>query len=113
VFVRRVAIRIFNLLKQYSWEYLRASEFISLNQHTELKAILNPKGQLIKVALFASSGNTTFDRIVEKSTKEGVTDPNPPPSAVASDGTIPPEGRQIVIPNKLLQSFAFQEIKQI
>jgi hypothetical protein len=28
VFVRRVAIRIFNLLKQYGWEYLRASEFI-------------------------------------------------------------------------------------
>lgn len=86
VFVRRVAIRVFNLLKQYGWDYLSARDFISLNRFSTIRATMDPSGKFVSLSIEASSGNTGFDRILERSVSEGASDPNPPAAAKAADG---------------------------
>jgi len=86
VFVRRVATRVFNLLKQYGWNYLRNQDFSSLKNFTQIRAVLNPKGDFLRLEFIETSGNQQFDTIVKRSISEGANDPNPPVSAKASDG---------------------------
>lgn len=87
VFVRRVAIRVFHLLKQYGWNYMRASEFQSLRRYTKVRATLSSSGEFVSISLEDSSGNSVFDDLVSKSVREGSSDPNPPPDARTADGT--------------------------
>lgn len=87
VFVRRVAIRVFHLLKQYGWNYMRASEFQSLRRYTKVRATLSSEGDFVAISLEDSSGNSIFDDLVSKSVQEGSSDPNPPPDALTTDGT--------------------------
>ncbi len=87
VFVRRVALRVFTLLKQYSWEFMRAEDFQDLRSDSYIVAVLDAKGKFINAELRSSSGNQQFDNLLNRSVAGGTSDPNPPPAAKAADGT--------------------------
>lgn len=88
VFVRRVAVRVFQILKQSGWERLTASQVRKINTWTKVIGAINLKGELVELKLVTTSGNVYFDQVVKDSVGNGITDPNPPASAVAIDGNI-------------------------
>lgn len=88
VFVRRVAIRVFQYLKKTGWESLSATQVKEIATWVRIIAAINLKGKLVEVKVITTSGSIFFDRVARKSVASGVVDPNPPRSAVAFDGNI-------------------------
>jgi hypothetical protein len=87
VFVRRVAVQVFTLLRSDGWETLRAEDISGAGAFSTVKAILSPKGALLKVLFEGSSGSRRFDEVLSSAVNSGARDPNPPPSAASPDGT--------------------------
>jgi len=88
VFVRRVATQVFTQLRLQGWEVLRSADINSASRDTIVRAILNHKGNLIRVVAENSSGSMKFDNLVRQAAERGATDPHPPPGAISADGTI-------------------------
>ena len=86
VFVRRVAIQVFNEIKDEGWRYLAAHEIRQLKQYSTVIAKLSPEGELLSIQLEESSGVNRFDEALKRSVSKGAHDPHPPPAAAASDG---------------------------
>lgn len=88
VFVRRVALQVFSELRNSGWERLSAHDIRSLVNHSRVRAVLSPQGNLLRISLEDSSGSNRFDGVVLDAARKGSRDPHPPPDAVASDGNI-------------------------
>jgi hypothetical protein len=88
VFVRRVAVRIFQILKQSGWERLSANEVRSIRDWSYVKASMNLKGELLNVTLHGTSGSIHFDGVLKDAVTRGMPDPHPPKEAIADDGNI-------------------------
>ncbi len=87
-FVKRIATQVFSQMRASGLESLNVSEIMKVGGFCTVRAQLSTKGQLLNVAVEDSSGSRRFDGILESSTRAGARDPNPPPEAVAADGTI-------------------------
>jgi len=88
VFVRRVALRVFKQIKGDGWETLRASQVAAINEFALVRAVLSPKGTLLKVQIEGPSGSSAFDLMLKGAVSQSAADPHPPASAVAPDGNI-------------------------
>lgn len=86
VFVRRVAIQVFNKLKASSWNSLSYREIKNLNIPALVTAILNKDGSLKKVIINKESNSNRFNNTIKEAVKYGANDPHPPISALATDG---------------------------
>ena len=86
VFVRRVATAVFNKLKALAWSGMDYTEVKKIGGFNEYKAILDKQGKLLKVVKNDSSKSILFDSTLEKAIEISAHDPNPPVSAIASDG---------------------------
>lgn len=87
-FVNRIATQVFSQMRASGLESMNVSEITKVGGFCTVRAQLSTKGQLLNVTVEDSSGSRRFDGILESSTRAGARDPNPPPEAVASDGTI-------------------------
>ena len=87
-FVRRIASQVFSQMRAGGIEALSASEITRAANFSIVRARLSPGGELLSVSLENPSGSARFDDILLKSARAGSRDPNPPPDATASDGTI-------------------------
>ncbi len=88
VFVRRVALRVFQNLRRGGWEAMTARDILRIADKVNVEAILEKNGTLREVNLTVSSGSDAFDQVVVSAIKEGAPDPNPPAAATLDDGTI-------------------------
>ncbi len=88
VFVRRVAIQVFNNLRASGWEHLSAADIRGLSSDTVVKAVMSPAGKLVRVSLENSSGSQRFDDVLASAVTHGARDPNPPKEAALPDGNI-------------------------
>lgn len=88
VFVRRVAQQVFSALRSSGWDSLMASDIQSITRFSTVRAVLNPKGQLISISLETASGSSRFDQVLSIAVKSGARDQNPPLSAALKDGNI-------------------------
>ena len=88
VFVRRVALQVFGILRRMSWSSLSSSQISRLQEFSEVRAIISPKGELIRVEYGASSGLAEFDSLLNEAVKLGAWDKNPPSGAQMPDGNI-------------------------
>ncbi len=86
VFVRRVASLVFSHMRNTGWETLSASDINRISDFSTVRAILDPKGNLIKIIIESSSGSTRFDASLKSAVNSGAHDPNPPKAALAEDG---------------------------
>ncbi len=88
VFVRRVALKVFDALKSSNWsDDPQLSRGIQTDQITII-AVLDQKGKFISAQINESSGLKIFDGSVLAAVRKGAWDQNPPPQAKSSDGTI-------------------------
>ena len=85
-FVRRVAEQVFAQIKSGGFLGLSILELQKLDEPVRFRAILSPKGELMKVEIVFSSKVSSFDEVVKKAVQRGARDPNPPQAALASDG---------------------------
>ena len=88
VFVRRVAVRVFQQIKVDGWDFLRASDINGIQSYVQIHAILNADGTLASVSIASASGSNQFDSIIQGAVQKTVADPNPPAAARARDGKI-------------------------
>jgi TonB family protein len=88
VFVRRVALRVFQALKQSGWESLTAHEIQQIATNVFIQAKLSRDGKLLSVSVQSSSGSRNYDESVKKAVARAAADPHPPAGAEAADGTI-------------------------
>ncbi len=88
VFVRRVATQVFAQLRTVGWEELQALDIRRISDHSTVRAILSPQGEVLKVELLTRSGSDHFDQVLMQAARRGSVDFNPPKGAVASDGNI-------------------------
>jgi hypothetical protein len=88
VFVRRVATQVFGEIRNAGWEVLNASDIHQATRFSTFKAVLSPKGDLLRVEQLSGSGSTRFDGSIESAVRRGARDRNPPPKAAAADGNI-------------------------
>jgi hypothetical protein len=86
VFVRRVAIQVFNYIKQMEWQNLSAEQIASIATSNIVVAVLDRSGKLTSVRLTRASGSGPFDQMLEMAVNKGAHDPNPPLEALAADG---------------------------
>lgn len=86
VFVRRVATQVFGQLRAQGWESLRATDIGAIRDYSVVRAVLSPKGDLLRIEAEGQSGSQFFDEVLLNATRKGARDPNPPKDAVASDG---------------------------
>lgn len=85
-FVRRVAEQVFAQIKSGGFLGLSIAELQRLDGPVRFRAVLSPKGELLRVETIFSSSRTGFDEVVKKAVERGARDPNPPKEAVAADG---------------------------
>jgi TonB family protein len=88
VFVRRVALRVFQALKYSGWESLSARQIQAIEREVLVEAKLSQSGTLLSVKILISSGNSQYDQTVVQAVRQTANDPHPPPGAQAADGTI-------------------------
>ena len=88
VFVRRVATQVFGQLRSSGWANLSFQDIRSIRSFSTVRAVLSPKGKLLKIIVEGTSGNRSFDEVVAEAAQTGAQDPHPPEEAVASDGNI-------------------------
>ncbi|MCB0335247.1 MAG: TonB C-terminal domain-containing protein [Bdellovibrionales bacterium] len=88
VFVRRVAARVFHLVKEYGWSYVKQNDYQSLDNFTLVRASMDRNGKLVEVRFEESSGSTNFDNVLVRAVEGGLGDPHPPSSAALADGNI-------------------------
>lgn len=88
VFVRRVAYRVFNSLREMGWQSLAATHIRAIRQPVIVVAELSPDGAFVNSRIQQPSGSNQFDRLVEAAVRRSVSDPNPPKGAAAADGQI-------------------------
>ena len=88
VFVRRVALQVFGILRRMSWSSLTGHQISKLQQFSEVRAIISPDGKLLKVEFGGSSGVAEFDSLLNEAVKLGAWDKNPPKGAQMPDGNI-------------------------
>lgn len=88
VFVRRVATQVFSQIRLQGWDYLQSGDIASIENFSTVRAILSPKGKLLKVTIEGNSGSARFDDVILKAAQVGALDPNPPKGAEAADGNI-------------------------
>ncbi len=88
VFVRRVATQVFGEIRNTGWQVLSAGDVNRVSQFSTFRAVLSLEGKLLRVEPLSGSGSPRFDSAIERAVKLGARDQNPPPAAVASDGTI-------------------------
>ncbi len=86
VFVRRVAVRVFNQIKQDGWRNLSRGDIKSISQYCFIEAVLDKSGNLEDLFLKKGSGSPRFDNMLKTAVRKSVKDPHPIPSAVAEDG---------------------------
>lgn len=87
-FVRRVAVQVFTQLRTQGWETLNIREVQQISGFATVEAVLSPDGKFMRCRILESSGNPSFDSVVDQSVKAGARDPNPPEGARADDGLI-------------------------
>ena len=87
VFVRRVAIQVFNYIKQLEWQNLSAQQIAMMATSSMVVAVLDRQGNFQSLRLVQASGSTAFDGMLESAVGKGAHDPNPPAEALAEDGT--------------------------
>jgi hypothetical protein len=88
VFVRRVALRVFESIKSKGWQYLSASDIRGIADYGTIRAVITPKGALKKVIIESPSGSTKFDVMLNQAVTSSTSDPHPPADAAAADGNI-------------------------
>ncbi len=86
VFVRRVANQVFGALRRTSWAKLSAPEVEAIRKYGRVRAVLSPKGKLMRVEVLDGSGSILFDELLNDSVEIGANDQNPPKEALAPDG---------------------------
>ena len=86
VFVRRVASAVFSHIRSTGWETMRAGDLNNISDYCTIHAVLNEKGDLIKITIEGPSGSPRFDETIKIAVKSGANDPNPPKAAMAEDG---------------------------
>lgn len=88
VFVRRVALQVFGILRRLNWSEVSFSQVFRQTDFVTVYARMSKEGTLLGVELGTSSGVQSFDKVLLKAANEGTWDQNPPPSAAAEDGNI-------------------------
>jgi len=88
VFVRRVGLQVFGLLRTKNWQQLPRGEVQRVRDVSLIKVVMSPDGKLMSASLLDSSGSRVFDRLSLGATEEGAWDNNPPKGARAADGNI-------------------------
>lgn len=86
VFVRRVATQVFAAMRANGLELLSIPDLQNAREMNFVRAVLSPKGDLIKVTIEDSSGSGRFDEVLLSAVKNGAKDKNPPKDAAAADG---------------------------
>ena len=86
VFVRRVATNVFGQIRQSGWETMSPGDVRRIGEFASVRAVLSPKGELLRVSLETSSGSKRFDEVLVSAVKAGARDPNPPVAAKSDDG---------------------------
>ena len=79
-------MQVLAALRSEGWDSLRPQDVLDISGYTTVRAVLSPKGDLIKVVLEGSSASVRFDEVVLSAAKHGAADRNPPKEAVAPDG---------------------------
>ena len=87
-FVRRIATQVFSQMRAGGIEAMSGPEITRVGNFAVVRARLSKTGELLGVSLEGPSGSSRFDDILLKSARAGSRDPNPPPDAAASDGSI-------------------------
>ncbi len=82
VFVRRVALQVFNELKNRAWKQLNFEEIQSIIGNATVIAKLDPKGNLLSAQLISNSGSKIFNDLIYLAVKDKARDPHPPESAL-------------------------------
>ena len=88
VFVRRVALQVFSALRNSNWYEVGGMQSGFETGEVTIRAVLDKTGKFISLELLSSSQIDLFDKVIVKSVRKGAWDRNPPPSALAADGTI-------------------------
>ncbi len=82
VFVRRVAIQVFNELKNRAWKQLNYQEVQKITGNATVIAKLDPEGNLVSTKLVTNSGSEIFNSLIHTAVKDKARDPHPPESAL-------------------------------
>lgn len=82
VFVRRVAIQVFNQLKQSARYGITYNEVSSMQNPATITATLDANGKLLHADIAEKSSSQAFNKILLDSVKNKASDPHPPPAAL-------------------------------
>jgi len=85
-FVRRVAEQVFAQIKGGGFLGLSIAELQKIEGNVRFRAVLSPKGELLRIESIFSSGVSSFDNVVKRAVEKGALDPNPPSAAAGTDG---------------------------
>lgn len=85
-FVRRVAEQVFAQIKGGGFLGLSIAELQKIKKAVRFRAVLSPKGELLRVESIFTSGVSSFDTVVRRAVEKGALDPNPPSAAAGTDG---------------------------
>ena len=77
-FVRRVALQVFNKVKNQSWLSLPHNEIRKLERYVVFDVYLNTSGEFEKIILKQDSKSKIFDQLVKEAIESSAHDPNPP-----------------------------------